>query len=199
MQHLSAGHIFIVLTRVFARFQQSCTLEASLQIFWNGICSLSKTLYWAQLTEDILTKYKHPPSFLLKLFKKNHIIHEICLVLRLISFFKRYFLFVMWYSFVKQLLLYIFVFWQEQNLGPRFGASKMLKPLAASAAVGSKAVALLLLMHCLLFSHCMWVFMFGPCFVVRYFVTFLVLQSSWRGKGSWMLYIKCLPLVSCHC
>ena len=39
MQHLGAGHIFFVLTRVFARFQQSCTLETSLQIFWNSIDS----------------------------------------------------------------------------------------------------------------------------------------------------------------
>ena len=55
---------FLVLTRVFARFQQSCALEASVQIFWISIGSLSQTLYRAQLTEKI-TKYKHPPFFLL--------------------------------------------------------------------------------------------------------------------------------------
>ena len=62
MQHFVARHFFFVLTRVFARFQQFCTLEASLQIFWNSTGSLSQTLYWAQLTEDI-KKYEHPPLF----------------------------------------------------------------------------------------------------------------------------------------
>ena len=44
MQPWAQG-IFLVPTRVFARFQQSCTLEASLQIFWNSIGSLNQTLY----------------------------------------------------------------------------------------------------------------------------------------------------------
>ena len=60
MQYSCAGHILFLLTRIFARFQQSCTLEESLQIFLNSVGSLSQTLYWAQLTEDI-TKYTHPP------------------------------------------------------------------------------------------------------------------------------------------
>ena len=33
MKHLGAGHIIFVLTGVLAKFQQSGTLEASLQIF----------------------------------------------------------------------------------------------------------------------------------------------------------------------
>ena len=70
MQHLGAGHIVFVLTQVFATFQQSCTLEASLQIFWNNIGPLSKTLYRAQLTEDI-TKYKYSPFVSFNFFIKN--------------------------------------------------------------------------------------------------------------------------------
>ena len=67
MQHFGTGHFFFVLTRFFAR----CTLEASLQIFWNSIDSFSQTLDWAQLTEDI-TKYKHAPFFL-NFFKKSNV------------------------------------------------------------------------------------------------------------------------------
>ena len=92
MQHLGVGiFLFFVLTRVFARFkqactleaslvtrfQQSCTLKASLQILWNIIGFLSQTLYWAQLTED-RTKYKHYPIFFLLNFLLNsHVTHII--------------------------------------------------------------------------------------------------------------------------
>ena len=42
IQHVGVqGIFFFVLTRVFARFQQSCTLEALLQLFWNRTGSLS--------------------------------------------------------------------------------------------------------------------------------------------------------------
>ena len=34
------------------------------------------------------------------------------------------------------------------------------------------------------------------CFVVRYFMSLLVLQSSWWGRESWLLCIVCLPGVS---
>ena len=34
------------------------------------------------------------------------------------------------------------------------------------------------------------------CFVVRYFMSILVLQSSWWGRGSWLLCLVCLPGVS---
>ena len=70
MQLWAQGIFIFVLTRVFARFQQFCALEASLQIFWNSIGSLSQTLYCAQLNEDI-TKYKHPPFFLFNFFIKK--------------------------------------------------------------------------------------------------------------------------------
>ena len=46
MQHLDAGHIFFVLTRVFVRFQQACNLEASLHILWNSIGSLKARKAW---------------------------------------------------------------------------------------------------------------------------------------------------------
>ena len=34
------------------------------------------------------------------------------------------------------------------------------------------------------------------CFVVRYFISILVLQSSWWGRDSWLLCLVCLPGVS---
>ena len=72
----------------------------------------------------------------------------------------------------------VIVLQQQQNLGRRFGTSKMhLSPLVASAAVRSKAVVLLLLTFCLLLLL-LWEFVFVLCFVVRYFMSILVLQSS---------------------
>ena len=67
---------------------------------------------------------------------------------------------------------------QEQNLGRRFGTSKMhLRPQVAYAAVQTKAVVLLLLTFCLLLlSLCESVIVL--CFVVHYFMPVLVLQSS---------------------
>ena len=38
--------------------------------------------------------------------------------------------------------------------------------------------------------------MFVPCFVMQYFVSFLVLQSSWWGRGSFALVVF---LASCNC
>ena len=34
------------------------------------------------------------------------------------------------------------------------------------------------------------------CFVVRYFMSILILQSSWWGRESWLLCLVCLPGVS---
>ena len=53
--------------------------------------------------------------------------------------------------------------------------------LKAEAAVRSKAVVLLLLIHCLLLPQ-LWDSIIVLCFVVRYFVLVLVLQSSWWGR-----------------
>ena len=39
-----------------------------------------------------------------------------------------------------------------------------------------------------LVSHCLRGFVSGPCFVLHYLVTFLVLQSSLRRGESWLLY-----------
>ena len=66
---------------------------------------------------------------------------------------------------------------QQQNLGRRFGTSKMHLSLpVAWAAVRSKAVVLLLL-TCLLLLP-LWESVIVLCFVVRYFMSILVLQSS---------------------
>ena len=32
--------------------------------------------------------------------------------------------------------------------------------------------------------------MFDPCFVMQYVVSFLVMQSSCRGRESWLLYFN---------
>ena len=41
-------------------------------------------------------------------------------------------------------------------------------------------------------SHCLWEFCVCICFVMHYFLSILVLQSSWRGRVSWMLCNYCL-------
>ena len=64
------------------------------------------------------------------------------------------------------------------SLGRGFGASEMyLGPLVAWAAVRSGAVVLLLLTFCLLLLP-LWESVIVLCFVVRYFMSILVLQSS---------------------
>ena len=65
----------------------------------------------------------------------------------------------------------------------------------ALAAVRSKPVVLLLLIYCLLLLPlCESVIVL--CFVLRYFMSILVLQSSCLGKESWLLFLVCLPGVS---
>ena len=67
---------------------------------------------------------------------------------------------------------------QRQNLGGRFGASKMQLNLPApKAAVHSKVVVLLLLTFCLMLLS-LWESVIVLCFAVRYFMSILVLQSS---------------------
>ena len=39
----------------------------------------------------------------------------------------------------------------------------------------------------------MWDSVTVPCFVVRYFVSILALQSSWWERQSWLLCLVCLP------
>ena len=60
------------------------------------------------------------------------------------------------------------------------------------AAVRSKAVGLLLLTFCLLLLP-LWDSVIVLCFVVRFFMPLLVLQSSWWGRESWFLCLVCLP------
>ena len=63
----------------------------------------------------------------------------------------------------------------------------------------SKAAVMLLLIICLLLLPLFCGgFLFGPCFVVQYLVSFLVFQSHFWGRASWMLYFNCL-LMSCDC
>ena len=77
-----------------------------------------------------------------------------------------------------------FVLQQQQNLGRRCGTSKMhLNPPVALAAVRSKVVALLLLICCWLLLP-LWESVIVLCFVVRYFVSILVLQSFRWGRES---------------
>ena len=85
---------------------------------------------------------------------------------------------------------------QRQNLGRGFGTSKMhLSPLVALAAVRSKAVVLLMLTVCLLWLP-LWGSVAVLCFLVRCFMSIVVLQSSWWGRESWLLCLICLPGVS---
>ena len=68
----------------------------------------------------------------------------------------------------------------------------MISSLQSKAAVRSKAVVLLLLTFCLLLLP-LWESVIVLCFVVRYFMSILVLQSSWWGAllnlSSWCLVI----------
>ena len=75
--------------------------------------------------------------------------------------------------------LNISVLQQQQNLGRRFGTSKIhfSPPPVAEAAVRSKMVILLLLICCLLLLP-LWASVINLCIVVRYFLFILVLQSS---------------------
>ena len=56
-------------------------------------------------------------------------------------------------------------------------------------------MVLLLLTFCLLLLP-LWESVIVLCFVVRYFMSFLVLQSSWWGRESWLLCLFCLLVVS---
>ena len=51
---------------------------------------------------------------------------------------------------------------------------------------------MVLLTFCLLLLP-LWESIIVLCFVVRYFMSILVLQSSWWGRESWLLCLICLP------
>ena len=76
------------------------------------------------------------------------------------------------------ILFFRLVLQQQLSLGRAFGAGGVhLGPLVTWAAVRSKAVVLLLLTFCLLLLP-LWESVIVLCFVVRYFMSILVLQSS---------------------
>ena len=62
----------------------------------------------------------------------------------------------------------------------------------ALAAVHSEVVVRLLLIPCGLLLR-LWDSVIILCFVVHYFVSILVLQSSRWGRESWLLCFVCLP------
>ena len=68
----------------------------------------------------------------------------------------------------------------------------------ASSAVHSEAVVLLIFIHCLLFIHC-GAIVFGPRFVMQYFVLFLVLPPSRKEKHSWLIDFYCLAVIVIYC
>ena len=57
----------------------------------------------------------------------------------------------------------------------------------ASVAVRSKTVVLLLFIYHLLLG-----LVLGICFVLKYAVSFVALQSPRRGRESWLLYFCCV-------
>ena len=64
----------------------------------------------------------------------------------------------------------------------------------AKTVVRSKTVVLLLLMCCLLLLP-LWESVIVLSFVVRYFMSILVLQSYWWGRESWLLCLVCITSV----
>ena len=94
-----------------------------------------------------------------------------------------------------------FVPQQQQNLGRNLTLSKIHlspppNPPVAQDAVRSKAVALLLLLFIWWWLHPLWDSLIVLCFVVRYFLSILLLQLYWWGRQSWLLSLVCLPGVS---
>ena len=82
---------------------------------------------------------------------------------------------------------------QQQNLGLKFGTSKMhLSPPPRGLGCcpflggGSVAVDSLLILP-------LWDSVIVLCFAMRYFMSILVLQSSLCGRESWLLCLVCLP------
>ena len=69
-----------------------------------------------------------------------------------------------------------------------------LRPLVASVVVGFKAVVLLLLNHNLLFV----LFVFGPCFVMQFLMSFPALQLSRLGRES-CRFTLIVFLLACGC
>ena len=91
---------------------------------------------------------------------------------------------------------HFFVLQQQQNLGWRFGTSKMhLSPPPPSVGC-CPVVLLLLLIRCWLLLP-LWDSVIVLCFDVRYFVSILALQSSWCGRENWLLCLVFLVARDC--
>ena len=61
----------------------------------------------------------------------------------------------------------------------------------------TKAVIMFLLIPFFMVASIVWCgSVFGPCFVMQNVLSVLVLQSSWWGRESWLLYFNCLPDVA---
>ena len=69
---------------------------------------------------------------------------------------------------------------------------KLSMLLDKTSSVRFKAMGLVVLIHFNVPSIVCWGFVFGPCFAINYLVFFLVLQSTGRGRESWLLYFNCL-------
>ena len=104
------------------------------------------------------------------------------------------------HSYIKMILASgtVLVFQQQQSLGRRFCNSKMHLSHPRGLGCYPKTVVLLLLIRRLLLLP-LWEYVFVICFVVRYFMSILVLQSSWWGRESWLLGLVCFPGVLFDC
>ena len=77
----------------------------------------------------------------------------------------------------------------------RIGAISWCILFRSLGEISTRPETLLLLTFCLLLLP-LWESVIVLCFVVRYFMSILVLQSSWWGRESWLLCLICLPGVS---
>ena len=83
----------------------------------------------------------------------------------------------------------------RQRIRPQTLWRFRVKELSVDERVGPDVVVLLLLTFSLLLLP-LWESVIVLCFVVQYFLSLLVLQSSWWGRESWLLCLVYLPGVS---
>ena len=84
---------------------------------------------------------------------------------------------------------------QQQNVGRRFRTSNM--HLSPPPPRWLRLLSVLRRWFCCCWFFCLlllplWESVIILCFVVRYFMSILVLQSSWWGRESWLLCLICL-------
>ena len=95
------------------------------------------------------------------------------------------------HSWVNESRLYIcFVVHQDNRQNNQFSFPKATPTLNLCLQVSSADK--MLLTFCLLLLP-LWESVIVLCFVVRYFMSILVLQSSWWGRERWLLCLLCLP------